>query len=87
MTALMSTQVSVNLSLNIIVRDDNGLHFAVMPLLSLTWLIMAIWRCGLIVNKFKFNLSRLADDIIYKVAIASKIFAVGFNSITWGIGL
>jgi len=86
-TLMFSRQVNVILSVNVVTQDGTGLQFSVLPLLSLTWLIMLIWRLRQRWNRFRFNLAMLADDITDRLAIATKVMSIGFNALAWGVGL
>lgn len=80
-----STQkISITLSVNVITTDDTGLHLAVVPLLSLGWLIMALWRFRQALNRIRFSLHRLAGSITERLTIAAKLLTIGFNSLAWG---
>ena len=87
MMTLAHTQVNVLFAVNVITKDDNGLSFAVMPLLSLSWLIIAIWQLRLVVNGFKFTLSMMIDDFTSQLSLIGKVLGIGFNSLAWGMGL
>ncbi len=83
---MASTQVGVTLALNVIIDDDDtGRYSIVYPLLALTRLMMLFWSIRQTVNQVIFTLGSLAQDL--KNSVTGKVFAIGFNSIAWGVGL
>lgn len=87
MMTLAHTQQQVILSLTIVTSNDTGLHLAVVPLLSLGWLIMALWRFRLAVYRLKQAQSaawRVSEAMRDRLTIAAKLLTIGFNSLAWG---
>jgi len=92
MKALTHTQQAYILSLNIVTQDDTGLRLAVLPLLSLTWLIMAIWLVRQSWSRFCFWLwpelvEGLAQDIQSRLQVTSTLLIIGLNSLAFGMGV
>ena len=87
MKALTHTQQAYILSLNIVTQDDTGLRLAVLPLLSLTWLIMAIWSTRQSWSRFRFRLAMLAQDIQETMTITGTLLTIGFNALAFGMGV
>ncbi len=82
--ALMhNTQIGVNLCLNVITCNDDNEHLSVIPLINLTWLIMAIWTFNQTVSRVKFNLVIMAQTI--KRSVSFKVLTIAFISILWGV--
>ena len=79
------TQIIATLSLNFVTTNDNGQDLAVIPLLSLTRFIMLIWVTRQAINRVKYNLVTLAQDI--KNSIPVKVVSIVCVAILWGLEL
>lgn len=91
MMTLAHTQRQVILSITIVTSNDTGLYLAVVPLLSLGWLIMALWRFRLAAYRAGFWLKqahsaawRVSEAMRERLTIAAKLLTIGFNSLAWG---
>ena len=54
--------------------------------MSLTWLLMAVWRIRQTINRQRFNLALLAQDINRRAAVAGKVAGIAVTAILWGVG-
>lgn len=79
-----STQQRADLAINIVVQDDNGARLIVLPLFNLVWLIMMVWSARCVLNQFVFWWHDSLRNLRYRIEVASKMVAIGFNSLAWG---
>ncbi len=84
-TLLQSTQVKVTLSVNLEINTPTGTELVTLPLLPLTWLIMAIWQTRLFVGRGKYALVIFRQDFTQAAAFTGKMFTITFNSWVWAL--
>ena len=61
MKLIRHTRVSCVLSINIITHDKRGLHFSMMPLLSLSAALLTFYSLAIRLDRMKADLSRLTE--------------------------
>lgn len=78
-------QVAYNLSLTVTRRNDDRLELLVLPILSLSWLIMFYWQSQVIFNQVGFSLLTLKEIVIVQLDLHYKVFSIVFNSLFWAM--
>jgi hypothetical protein len=81
---LSATALAVYLSLNVEVMDDQrGIDCLALPLLSLTWLLMAGWwiqlRWGDVQRHFAYRRQQWH--------LFCSVIGIGWRSVAWSMGL
>ena len=84
---MRSTQIGVNLSLNIQVRHDNDAQLLTFNLIRLTTLCFWLWSSWQTLNHFRFEFSILVNDFTDAIIFVGKIFAIGFSALAYGVGV
>lgn len=84
---LTATQVSVVLSLNIVVRDDHrGQLFWPVPLLALTNLFLLFWQIWRVVEGVRLDLLVLGTSILQTIDLWVKVAEISVSAVKFGIG-
>jgi lysophospholipid acyltransferase (LPLAT)-like uncharacterized protein len=81
---LALTQVAVSLSLVTIRQDDDRLQFSILPILSLTALIMLVWHSQVLIAKTAYHCGELSITILQQLTIYAKVGQIVFNSLSYG---
>lgn len=84
---LQSTSYSVNLAVNVVRKDDNGLHFTVYALCSLAPILFTLWQLSGWLTSALVGWTALAGDVAQVVNVANKVFTIGLNSLAYGVGV
>lgn len=81
MTALAATQVSVILSLNIVVKDDQrGLSFRPVPILAITSFFFLLWRAWQVVQVVRLDFEILGVSLVQTVDLWIKVLGIGVSA-------
>lgn len=73
------------LAVTIIVEDDTGV--LAYSILLVTSLFAYLWKISQFVTTTQRELSLLIADLKAAFNFTSKIFAIGFNSLAYGLGI
>jgi hypothetical protein len=83
----MSTQIGVNLALNVQVQNNNDLRMFTFNLIRLTTLFLFLWQLQKMIHHWWSEAPILASDIQEAASFACKVFAIGLNSLAYGLGV
>lgn len=84
---MQSTQVAYQLNVIVTVPDDSSIETLSRLLDQIVAIISAIWVTWQIVHRIALELSTLVNDIAEAVTFTAKVFAIGFNSLAYGLGV
>lgn len=85
--ALLSTQVAVTLSLNVVTRSGNDTQLMALPLLTLTPILFLVYALLQWVNRQWYGLATLAMDFREAFTFTATVFTIGLSSLAWGMGV
>jgi hypothetical protein len=84
---LSATAMAVYLSLNVEVIDDRrGASFIALPLLSLTWALMAGWQAQTRVIDLHHNWHCKLNNWLAQLELMQTMIGIGWRSATWSLG-
>lgn len=84
---LAATQVSVVLSLNIVVRDDQrGVLFRPVPILAITGFFYLLWQAWRAVQVIRLDLEVLGVDLAQTIDVWVRVLGIGVSAVRFGIG-
>lgn len=86
MNLLQSTQIMVNLSLNVTKNCDGDVTLRVFNILAITPFLFLIWQLGQFIAMGKSGLSLMLGDLLQAIVIIGKLLSIGFNSFAYGVG-
>ena len=84
---LMKHSQAYVLNLAIITDDNDTLSFAIVPILSLTRFVMAVWRLRQVKNSLCYQVAVWAGEVKHRAAITSTVLTIGFNALSFGLGV
>lgn len=84
-TRALTFQQQTRLAVNIVIEDDTGI--LVYSILFVTSLLMHLKKTIQLVIAAKRELSNWTTDFKSALDFTSKVFAIGFNSLAYGLGV
>lgn len=73
------------LAVNVIIEDDTGV--LACSILLITGLFAYLWRASQFMFATKRELLLLVTDLKTALDFTAKVFAIGFNSLAYGLGV
>lgn len=83
MRQLALTQVAVSLSIVTVRQNDDDLHVAMIPLLSLTTLMFLLWQAWTMVERMDYALEIALIGLGQQFAVYAKIGSILFNTLAF----
>ncbi len=85
---LMLTTVGVFLTLNVQIAHDDGRRESVLlPLLSLSSLVLHIWKISMRWHRLRTEVTSLRDRVSKHLEMYRLIAGIGFRSALYGAGV
>jgi len=78
---MLSTQVGCQLALNVVVKRNGCPQLFVLPLLSLTSMLLLWWRIGPLLQQAVLWL----NDLVTAVWFTAAVVEIGLKSVAWGV--
>lgn len=78
---MLSTQVGCQLALNVVIRRNGRPQLFVLPLLSLTSVLLLWWQVGPLLHRAALWL----DDLVTAVSFTATVLEIGLKSMAWGV--
>lgn len=84
-TQTLTLRHQTKIAVNVIIEDDTGV--LVCSILLITRLFAYLWRVSQVVIAIKRELFLLVNDFKAALNFTIKVFAIGFNSLVYGLGV
>lgn len=84
-TQTLTLHHQTRLVVNVIIEDDTGV--LACSILLVTSLFAYLWRASQFVTAIKRELLVLVTDLKAALDFTAKVFAIGFNSLAYGLGV
>jgi hypothetical protein len=84
-TQTLTLRHQTRLAVNVIIEDDTGV--LAYSILLVTRLFTYLWKISQFVMTTRRELSLLVTDFKAALDFTTKVFAIGFNSLAYGLGI